>query len=165
MTPKAQSASDRKVVATNRRARHDYEILETFEAGLALRGGEVKSLRQGRVQLRDAYARIEDGEAWLHKMTIASYAQATGFGAFVPDRSRKLLLHRGEIDRLVGKLEQERLTLVPLAVYFRHGLAKVELGLGRGRTRYDKRHVLQERDMARELARVKGRYRAGRPID
>jgi SsrA-binding protein len=165
MTPKAETSRDRKVIATNRRARHDYEILETFEAGIALRGGEVKSLRQGRVQLRDAYARIENGEAWLHKMTIASYAQATGFGAFVPDRSRKLLLHRGEIDRLLGKLEQDRLALVPLAIYFRHGLAKVELGLGRGRTRYDKRHLLQERDAARELARVKGRYRAGRPID
>jgi SsrA-binding protein len=148
-----------RVVAQNRRARHDYEILETFEAGIELVGGEVKSLRGGRVQLRDSYARIEGGEVLLLKMNIASYAQATGFGAFSPERTRRLLLHRFEIDRLTGKLEQDRLALIPLSVYFKNGLAKVELGLARGRTTYDKRHVLQERDAAMEMRRLHAQYR------
>ncbi|MGC9154359.1 MAG: SsrA-binding protein SmpB [Ferrimicrobium sp.] len=157
-TPDAASFGNR-VVAQNRRARHDYEILESFEAGIELVGGEVKSLRAGRVQLRDSYARIEGGEVLLLKMNIASYAQATGFGAFSPERTRRLLLHRFEIDRLTGKLEQDRLALIPLSVYFKNGLAKVELALARGRTTYDKRHVLQERDAAMEMKRLHATYR------
>ncbi|MHB8189348.1 MAG: SsrA-binding protein SmpB [Ferrimicrobium sp.] len=151
-----------KIVATNRRARHEFEILETFEAGIALVGSEVKSLRQGHVQVRDAYAKVEDAEVLLHNLHIAPYAQATGFGAHDPDRSRKLLLHRYEIDRLVGKLQHDRLTLIPLSIYFKDGRAKLELGLARGRTLYDKRHVLAARDAEMEMKRVSAQYRYNR---
>jgi SsrA-binding protein len=143
-----------KVVAQNRKARHDYEVLESFEAGLQLKGSEVKSLRAGQVQLRDSYARVDDGEAWLIGVHIAPYSHASGFGAVDPDRSRKLLLHRREIDELESRTEQEPLTLVPMAIYFKDGRAKVEIALARGRRRYDKRQVIAQRDADREAERA-----------
>jgi len=142
-----------KIVATNRRARHDYAILDTVEAGIVLRGAEVKSLRDGKVQLADAYARVRDGEMGLQGVHIAPYVFAQGFGKVDPDRERKLLLRRDEIRRLGARVAQERLTLVPLALYFRDGRAKVELGLGKGRRHGDKRDAIAERDQAREVAR------------
>jgi SsrA-binding protein len=143
-----------KRVAQNRRARHDYEVLETFEAGIELKGGEVKSLRSGHVQLRDAYARVDDGELWLLGVHIAPYEYAHGFGYVDPDRRRKLLLHRSQIDELSGRAAQQSLTLVPLSIYFKDGRAKAEIALARGRRTYDKRRVLQTRDANREAERA-----------
>jgi SsrA-binding protein len=147
----------RRIVAQNRRVRHDYSVLDTFECGLALQGSEVKSLREGRAQLRDAYARVERGEVWLHGVHVPPYAFAQGFGSHDPDRPRKLLLHRREIDELLGRTQQESLTLVPMSLYFRDGRAKVELALARGRKTYDKRHAIAARDAAREAARATSR--------
>jgi len=142
-----------RTVARNRRARHEYDILETYECGIALQGSEVKSLRAGRVTLADAYARIEGGEAWLLGMHVPPYEHASGFGAHDPERRRKLLLHRSQIDELMGRTQQQSLTLVPLSVYFKEGRAKVELALARGRRLYDKRHAIAARDAEREGAR------------
>jgi SsrA-binding protein len=150
-----------KVVASNRKARHDYFVLDTVEAGIALVGSEVKSLRAGQVQLADAYARMRGGEAWLEGVHIAPYAFATGFGAHDPDRPRKLLLHREQLDKLGARVAQEHLSLVPLAIYFKDGRAKVELALARGRRKEDRRQVLAERDAEREAARSLGRQRKG----
>jgi SsrA-binding protein len=141
-------------VAQNRRARHEYDILETFECGLALRGGEVKSLRQGQVSLQDAYARVDNGEIFLLGARIAPYEYSSGFGYVDPDRPRKLLLHRGQIDELQGKVTQQSLTLVPLSIYFKDGRAKLELALARGRRLYDKRRAIAERDANREAQRA-----------
>ncbi len=146
----------RKVVATNRRARHDYEILDTFECGMVLRGSEVKSLRDSQVQLKDAYADIRDGEVWLENAHIAPYGFAAG-GGHDPERPRKLLLHRREIDRLIGKVNEVGLTLIPLQVYFKEGKAKVELALAKGRRTYDKRQKIRERMERREMERAKRR--------
>jgi SsrA-binding protein len=151
MSPK--SAGPRPV-AQNRKARHDYEILDRYEAGLVLAGSEVKSLRAGKVQLRDSYARVQDGEVWLHGVHVAPYAFSTGFGAVDPDRPRKLLLHRREIDELGRRTNQDALTLVPLAIYFKDGRAKVDLALARGRRQYDKRAAIASRDAAREAERA-----------
>lgn len=148
-------------IADNRRARHDYQILETFEAGLVLHGSEVKSLRLGQVQLADAYARLSGDELWLEGVHIAPYQFANGVGAHDPDRRRKLLLHRDEIDKLAARMNQERLAVVPLRLYFRDGRAKVELGIGRGRQKGDKRQALAERDSQREMERALGRHRKG----
>ncbi|HEX4979444.1 MAG TPA: SsrA-binding protein SmpB [Acidimicrobiales bacterium] len=148
-------------VATNRKARHDYEILDTYEAGVALVGPEVKSLRDAKVQLRDSFARVVDGELWLYGVHIAPYVYAHGFGAVDPDRRRKLLLHRREIEELDERTSQEHLTLVPLAIYFKQGKAKVQLGLARGRKSYDKRAVIAKRDADRELERTVGRRAKG----
>jgi len=148
-----------KVVATNRRARHDYDILETFESGIALKGSEVKSLRDGKIQLKDSFARVQDGELWLHGVHIAPYVYAHGADGHDPDRPRKLLLHRAEIDELTGRTQQESLTLIPLSVYFKEGLAKVELGLAKGRRRYDKRQAIAKRDADREAARAMAQAR------
>jgi SsrA-binding protein len=150
-----------KVVAANRRARHDFAVLDTVEAGIVLAGSEVKSLRLGQVQLADAYARIQRGECWLEGVHIAPYAFAHGFGATNPDRPRKLLLHNDEIARLGARVAQERLTLVPLSIYFRDGKAKVELALAKARTKGDKRHALAERDADREIAAALGRRQKG----
>ncbi len=152
-----------KQVARNRRARHEYDILETFECGIALQGSEVKSLRAGRVTIADGYARVEGGEAWLFSVHIPPYENAIGFGAHDPDRKRKLLLHRGEIDELFARTQQQALTLVPLSIYFKDGKAKVELALGRGRRLYDKRHVIAARDADREAAREASRA-AGKSV-
>jgi SsrA-binding protein len=143
-----------KVVASNRRARHDYEILETYECGIALKGGEVKSLRESKIQLKDSYARVTDGEMWLVGVHVAPYANAGSFDAHDPERPRKLLLHRSEIDTLAARTAQDSLTLVPLTVYFTEGKAKVELGLARGKRKYDKRHAIAERDANREAERA-----------
>ena len=148
-------------VAQNRRARHDYDVLDVFECGIALQGSEVKSIRAGKVQLRDAYARVDGAEVWLHGMHVAPYAFASGFGGHDPERPRKLLLHRREIDELVERTGQQSLTLVPLSVYFKDGRAKVELALARGRRSYDKRHAIAARDADREVERAVGRARKG----
>jgi len=155
--PKARTADGVTHVARNRRARHDYDILETFECGLALQGSEVKSLRAGRVSLQDSYARVDDGEVWLLGVHIPPYEHAAGFGAHDPDRRRKLLLHRAQIDELLGRTQQQSLTLVPLSIYFKDGRAKVELALARGRRTYDKRRAIAARDAEREAAREAAR--------
>jgi len=160
---RSDDADGRRTVARNRRARHEYDILDTYECGIALQGSEVKSLRAGRVTLADAYARIEGGEAWLLGMHVPPYEHATGFGAHDPERRRKLLLHRSQIDELMGRTQQQSLTLVPLAVYFKEGRAKVELALARGRRLYDKRHAIAARDAAREGAR-EARAAAGKGV-
>lgn len=147
-------AEGRKVVATNRRARHNYDIVDTFEAGIVLRGSEVKSLRAGQVQLKDAYATIRRGELWLENAHIAPYSFASE-GGHDPERPRKLLLHRREIDRLIGKVNEQGLTLIPLQVYFTSGKAKVELALAKGRRTHDKRRKLVEREQRREMDRAK----------
>jgi SsrA-binding protein len=149
----ANAHADR-VVASNRRARHDYDLLEVFECGIVLQGSEVKSLRAGKAQLVDAYARVSDGEAWLFGAHIPPWQFATGFGAHDPDRRRKLLLHRHEIDELLGKTQQQPLTLIPLSLYFKDGKAKVSLALARGRKLHDKRRAIAERDAQREAARA-----------
>lgn len=156
----AQDRQRRTVVASNRKARHDYTILDTFEAGLALTGTEVKSLRAGRASLVDGFAQESGGELWLHGMHINEYAMGT-WNNHAPRRVRKLLLHRREIDRLVGKLRESGLTLVPLSVYFADGWAKVELALARGKRAYDKRHDLAKRDADREIGRAVGRRLKG----
>ncbi len=149
----AAMAGDRRV-ATNRRARHDYELLETFEAGIVLQGSEVKSLREGKAQLSDAYARVSDGELWLFGLHIPPWQFATGVGAHDPDRKRKLLVHRRQIDELMGKTQQQALTLIPTSLYFREGKAKVELALAKGRRLHDKRQLILTRDAEREAARA-----------
>ena len=141
-------------VAQNRKARHDYDILDRYEAGIVLAGSEVKSIRAGKVQLRDSYARVQDGEVWLHGVHVAPYAFSSGFGAVDPDRPRKLLLNRREIDELQQHTEQDSLTLVPLSIYFKEGRAKVDLAVARGRRKYDKRHAITARDAQREAARA-----------
>ena len=143
----------KKVVATNRKARHDYEILDTWEAGIVLKGPEVKSLRGGKVGFQDSYARVSGTEIWLHNLHIAPYEQANRFNED-PLRVRKLLLGRGEIRRLVGKVEEKGLTLVPLDLHFRRGFAKVTLGLARGRKLYDKREKLKQRAQERDQRRA-----------
>jgi len=143
----------RKVVAQNRKARHDYHLEDIFEAGLVLTGTEVKSLRAGRASLVDGFATVSDGEAWLHNVHIPEYTEGT-WNNHEPRRVRKLLLHKGEIVRLVGKTKESGLTLVPLALYFKDGRAKVEIALARGKRAYDKRHALAEKQAARETARA-----------
>src|SRR5919197_3581013 len=153
----SQDGSDR-TVATNRRARHDYEILETIEAGLALRGTEVKSLRAGQVNFKDSYATMRNGEAWLTGCHISPYSHGTDAN-HDPERDRKLLLHRREISRLTGKVAERGLTLIPLRLYFKSGRAKLEIGLARGKKLHDKRSALRERETRREMDRA---ARAGR---
>jgi SsrA-binding protein len=148
-----RSAGQVKVVATNRNARRNYTILDTYEAGLALLGSEVKSLRAGRMELKDSYGDIRGGEAYLVGAHIGPYDYAHE-GGHDPERMRKLLLHRREIDRLAGGLAEKGLTLVPLRVYFKDGKAKVELGLARGKTTVDKRQTLRDREHQREIERA-----------
>jgi SsrA-binding protein len=150
----------RKVVASNRKARHDYAILDTYEAGLSLTGTEVKSLRLGRASLVDAFAQEKDGEIYLYGMHIPEYTQGS-WTNHEPRRTRKLLLKRLEITRLIGKLQETGLTLVPLSLYFADGWAKVELGLARGKKSYDKRQDLAKRDAEREISRAMGRRSKG----
>lgn len=151
---KQHDAAGRRLIASNRRARHDYAVLDTVEAGLVLSGSEVKSLRLGQVQMAEAFARYADGELWLEGVHVAPYQFASGVGAHDPDRRRKLLLHREEIERLQARMAQERLALVPLSLYFKEGRAKVELGLGKGRQKADKRQAIAERDSKREMERA-----------
>lgn len=151
-----------KLIASNRAARRNYSIDDTVEAGIVLMGSEVKAMREAQVQLADAFARIRDGEAWLEGVHVAPYAFATSWGAHDPDRPRKLLLHRDEITRLKARIDQERVALVPLSLYFRDGKVKVELGVGKGRTKGDKRQAIAARDTQREVERELGRYRKGK---
>ena len=146
-----------KLIADNRRARFDYELLERLEAGVVLTGSEVKSARAGHVQLGQAYADIRDGEAWLVGASIAEYAE--GGSAHQADRERKLLLHRKEIDSLYGKVREKGLTLVPTRMYFKDGRVKVELAIARGRERIDKRRVIADRDAKRQMERALRRRR------
>ena len=151
----------RVVIAQNKKARHDYTIEDVLEAGIVLMGTEVKSLRQGRASLVDAYAYVQDGEAWLSGVHIPEYTLGT-WTNHTPRRTRKLLLNRKEIDRLVGELKQGGKTLVPLTLYFLGGRAKVEIGLGKGRKAHDKRQVMAERDAAKEIRNAMGREAKGR---
>ncbi|MGZ6299969.1 MAG: SsrA-binding protein SmpB [Candidatus Limnocylindria bacterium] len=142
-----------KTVAVNRRARHEYAVEETLEAGIALTGTEIKSIRAGRVNLAEAYARIEKGEAWLIGAHIAPYEQGNR-NNHEPTRTRKLLLHRDQISELIGRTQAKGFTLVPLKLYIRNGMAKLEIGIARGKKAYDKRRTIAERDARRELERV-----------
>lgn len=142
-----------KVVATNRKARHDYTIEDTIEAGIVLVGSEIKSIRDGRINLRDGYAAVEDGEVWLHNTHIAPYDPASHYG-HDPRRKRKLLLHRRQIGRLANRVQEKGYTLVPLRVYLRNNLAKVELALARGKRQYDKRAAIAEREDRRRAERA-----------
>jgi SsrA-binding protein len=150
----------RKTIASNRKARHDYAIIDTFEAGLVLTGTEVKSLREGRASLVDGFALIDGGEVWLHGVHIPEYLQGT-WTNHAPRRVRKLLLHKAEILRLIGKTREGGLTLVPLQLYFSDGKAKVEIALARGKKSWDKRQDLARRDADREITREIGRRRKG----
>jgi SsrA-binding protein len=140
-------------IAQNRRARHDYEILARFEAGIVLTGSEIKAVREHKVQLQGSYARLREGEVWLEDVHIAPYSNA-GYSGHRPDRDRKLLLHKREIGRIAGSLGEKGLTLIPLTMYFKRGRAKVELGVARGLKRYDKRQKLREREEGRQVARA-----------
>jgi SsrA-binding protein len=151
----------RKVIAQNRRARHDYAILDEYEAGVALLGTEVKSLRLGRASLVDAFATVDDGEIWLRGLHIPEYTQGS-WTNHEPRRTRKLLLHRGEIDRLIGKIKEGGLSLVPLSLYFSDGKVKCELALAKGKKAYDKRTDLAKRDAQREIQKAFGRAAKGR---
>ena len=143
-----------KLVARNRKARHEYHILEELEAGLVLLGSEVKSLREGNASLSDSYARLERGEVWLHNLHIGTYGPA-GPEAHEHKRRRKLLLHRQEIRRLIGKVEQAGLTLIPLEIYFREGVAKLKLALAKGKKQRDKREDIKRREAEREVRRAR----------
>ncbi|AUA13410.1 SsrA-binding protein SmpB [Streptomyces sp. SID8361] len=143
----------RKLIAQNKKARHDYHILDTYECGLVLTGTEVKSLRQGRASLADGFAQLDGGEAWLHNVHIPEYSQGT-WTNHSARRRRKLLLHRAEIDKLIGKTQETGHTLVPLALYFKDGRAKVEVALARGKKEYDKRQTLREKQDRREAERA-----------
>jgi len=155
-----KSGPARHIVASNRKARHNYSILETFEAGLVLLGTEVKSLRDGKASLADAYATVDDGEVWLRNLHIPEYHHGS-WTNHDPRRTRKLLLHRRQIDVLIGKIRDGNLALVPLALYFSEGKVKVEMALGRGKRAHDKRQDMARRDAQREVARALGRRAKG----
>lgn len=146
-------AESERAFATNRKARRDYTIIETYEAGLVLSGTEIKSIRQRNVSLNDSFARIEDGELFLYNMYVNPYAQG-GRHNLEPDRPRKLLMHRRQIARLIGLLKQQRATLVPLRLYQKHGFAKVELAVGKGKQVFDKREQIRKRESKRQIDRV-----------
>ena len=154
--PKADKSGNNQVVATNRKARHNYAIIDTYEAGVALMGTEVKSLREGQASLADAFATVDNGEVWLRNLHIAEYSHGT-WTNHAPRRNRKLLLHRSQIDNLVGKLRDGNYTLVPLSLYFSGGRVKVELALARGKEAHDKRQDIAKRDAQREVVREMGR--------
>jgi len=150
---------EKKIVCQNRKARHDYSIDEIYEAGIVLAGSEVKSLKEGRASLRDSYARVKKEELFLHNMHITPYPFAHHVN-LDPTRTRKLLMHKKEIKRLVGKTEEKGYSLIPLSVYLLRGIIKVELALAKGKRKYDKRHALKEREMKRELDELKKRDRS-----
>jgi SsrA-binding protein len=154
-----QADAEQKTVVSTRPARHDYEILERYETGIVLTGAEVKSLRGGRGSLAESFARVRGREIWIEGMHIPPYEQAMDRRTYDPIRPRKLLLHRTEIERLIGKTAERGLALVPLRVYFTHGMAKLELGLGRGKRQFEKREALAEREHEREMQRSAGRRR------
>ncbi|MEV4148122.1 SsrA-binding protein SmpB [Amycolatopsis sp. NPDC049691] len=150
-----------KVIVSNRKARHDYAILDTYECGLVLVGTEVKSLREGKASLADAFATVDDGEVWLRNVHIPEYTQGT-WTNHMPRRTRKLLLHRREIEKLIGKTKESGLSLVPLSMYFKDGKVKVEIALAKGKKSYDKRQTLAKRDAQRDISRAMGRALKGR---
>jgi SsrA-binding protein len=154
--------TDRKLIASNKRARHDFTVLKTYEAGIALVGSEVKAARAGRVSIVDSFGQEREGEIMLHGLHIAEYGHANRAN-HQPRRTRKLLLHRAEIRKILLKVKEPGLTLVPLSMYFENGWAKIELAIARGRSSYDKRQVLAERDANREIARHLGRRLKGSP--
>lgn len=156
----AKSDSGIKVISNNRKARHDYHILDRYEAGIVLTGTEIKSIRSGQVSLRDGYAVVENDEAWLNNVHIAPY-ESGSHQNHEPRRRRKLLLHRREINRLAGRLREKGLTLVPLRLYLKNNRAKVELGLAQGKRQYDKRATLKAEDARRQIARAIGRRTKG----
>jgi SsrA-binding protein len=149
-----------KLIAQNKKARHDYAIGDTYEAGIVLTGTEVKSLRAGRASLIDSYANVKDGEVWLHGVHIPEYTEGT-WNNHTPRRVRKLLLHKDEIARLIGKTREGGQTLIPLSLYFKDGKAKVEIALAKGKKEYDKRQTIAERDANREVVRSMGRRAKG----
>ena len=154
----AADAEGKRIVATNRRAQFEYEIVDRFEAGIVLRGPEVKSLRDGRANLGDAFASVHRGELWLEKLHISPYEAATRNNPTDPQRRRKLLVHRYEIERLSGRVAEKGLTLVPLSIYFKDGRAKVDLALARGKHRHDKRETIKRREQDRETQRAMRRH-------
>lgn len=156
MAPKG--GEDEKTVASNRKARHDFQISQEFECGIVLTGDEVKSLRGGRASLTEAYARVRDGEVWLEGMHVPPYEQGDK-RRHLPTRPRKLLLHRREIEKLGAEQQEQRLALVPLRVYFTHGMAKVEIGVARGKREHEKRQSIAKREQEREIAQELGRRR------
>ncbi|RPF54454.1 SsrA-binding protein SmpB [Aquisalibacillus elongatus] len=147
----AKKSSD--AIATNRKARHDFFIEETFEAGIVLKGTEIKSIRAGRVNLKDAFARISKGEAYVHNLHISPYEQGNQFN-HEPTRARKLLLHKKEINKLIGQTQQKGYSLVPLKIYIKNGVAKLLIGLGKGKKKYDKREDLKQKAMKRDVERA-----------
>ena len=151
-----------KLIASNRRAHRDYDIIDSFETGIVLSGSEVKSLREGHAQIAEAFARVLNGQVWLDGVHIPPYQFAHGIGAHDPDRARKLLMHRREIDKLAHQIAVDHLALIPLSLYFKDGRVKVELGIGRGRKKSDKRNALAERDVKMEMAKALGRQAKGR---
>jgi len=150
----ADSSNGYKVISDNRQARHQYEILETYEAGIELLGSEVKSIRQGKVNLRDGYAQIKNGELWLHNVHVSPHSMTNKVYNHEAKRTRKLLLHRDEIRKLIGKVEQKGLTLVPLKLYLKQGWIKVTIALGRGKKLHDKRESLKRKQEKRETERA-----------
>ena len=147
--------SEEKTVAQNRRARFEYQVLETTEAGIVLKGSEVKSVRQGKVDISDCFASVKDGEVWLHNMHVAAYQSAGPFN-HNPKRTRKLLLHKREIRKLIGKIKQKGLALIPIRLYWKHGLAKVELAIAKGKRSFDKRETIRQREQEREYRQRDG---------
>lgn len=148
-----QTGTGLKIVAQNKKARYDYEIVQTYEAGIELKGSEIKSVRLGKAQLRDSYVRIDGGEAWVFQAHIPPYDFAHGFGSHDPNRTKRLLLHKDEIDELAVRTKLQSLTIIPLSIYLKNGKAKMEIGLARGRKRYDKRAAIAQRDVRRETER------------
>ncbi|WP_022662315.1 SsrA-binding protein SmpB [Paucidesulfovibrio longus] len=156
---KSPSGDGRKTIGVNKQARRLYEFLETFEAGLSLVGSEVKSLREGRVAFKDGYVRLKDGEAWLVGVHIAPWDHTGPYDQHDPERPRKLLLHKHEIERLQARVDQKGLTVIPVSMYFRGGRVKLEIALGRGKNVHDRRDDLKARDMARDTARQLAAYK------
>lgn len=154
---KRKAPNDANVMAQNKKARHDYQILETYEAGLVLTGTEIKSIRDRRINLQDGFAQIRNGEAWLMNVHISEYAQGNQFN-HDPLRNRKLLLHKKEIGKLVGATQDRGITIVPLRVYIKNGVAKVLLGVAKGKHEYDKRETIKKRDQDRQIARALKHY-------
>jgi SsrA-binding protein len=146
-------SGETRTITVNRKAYHDFLITDTYEAGLVLQGSEIKSIRAGHVNLKDAYARVENGELWLLNCHISAYTAASNYG-HEPGRARKLLLHRKEVDEIDALIKQKSLTIVPLRLYIKGGVAKVALGVARGKKQYDKREAIAQRDQDRELDRV-----------
>ena len=157
MEKKTEFLAEERIAISNRKARHDFEILESFEAGIVLKGSEIKSIRQGKANLQDSYAALKRSEVWLYNLHISPYEQANQFN-HDPVRDRKLLLHRSEIRKLIGKTTEKGLTLVPLKIYFKNGVAKLQIALAKGKKNYDKREDVKKRDSQREMQRVKKNF-------